>query len=106
MDVLLNISHNSLYMLPSLSNLEMLKHVLASHNHIGETSELPPNIVTLDLYSNDLTRLPGSIANSSSLERLDLGENQMWWSELEGQTSVTLTTYKLPSGIFPLVLLQ
>ncbi|ORX49156.1 L domain-like protein [Hesseltinella vesiculosa] len=80
----LDVRHNRLYELPDQLQMPKLKEMFLADNALVTPSksgyqlfENCPLLVTLDVSSNKWTRVPDSIMTLQSLERLDVGANQL-----------------------------
>jgi len=73
----LNVSHNRLTALPSLSRQQKLINLSASHNQLTAFPEEIPfkNLQTIDLSFNNITQLPADLSVFSELKSLNLKGN-------------------------------
>ena len=75
----LNLSHNSITMIPhSIQNMKLMIRLDVSHNHIvifpEAVTKIPP-LAKLNLQDNQIKSIPISIQNMKLLTRLDLSYN-------------------------------
>nr|CAB3263517.1 leucine-rich repeat-containing protein 40-like [Phallusia mammillata] len=74
----LYLRNNSISSSPSLENCASLKELYMGNNKLAVFPEnLPKSISILELRDNKITTVPGTVIDLQSLERLDLGNNNV-----------------------------
>ncbi|KAI9311399.1 hypothetical protein BX666DRAFT_1061897 [Dichotomocladium elegans] len=89
------LSHNHIKTMPSLPTLTQLTKFSAAHNEFTTIPDFSVNPALKELRMNDngIAKLPDTLRNCSSVEILDLGNNQLAeWSGIAALGSLTKLT--------------